>query len=206
MVLFLKILNVSQFSDWEKPILRIFSIAFHTCFKGKLRSMQFKVLSHHWSSRLVYIFYFRRGQHPALGSTSDPQKNSLLAMNWLIWLEFGPQDTNKGPILPVVENCPPLFHMLELKFWFIRWFFFPEKRKDDLSVEPYVTLKISKGHLFCAAWAVLCAILVLYVERHKVNIQAMFWIRFDKIVNCNCFRYKDNTPHDTLILMCPLFI
>jgi hypothetical protein len=51
---------------------------------------------------------------------------------------------------------------------------FPDKRKDDSPAEPYMTLKISKAHLFCAAWAVICGILVLYVERHKVNVKAKF--------------------------------
>jgi hypothetical protein len=36
-----------------------------------------------------------------------------------------------------------------------------------------VTLKIPRSYLFCAGWAVLCAVLVLYFERHQVHLSFM---------------------------------
>jgi len=48
-----------------------------------------------------------------------------------------------------------------------------ERKKGDgvkqTSGDSHVTLKIPKSYLFCALWAVVCGVLVLYVERHQVS-------------------------------------
>jgi hypothetical protein len=58
---------------------------------------------------------------------------------------------------------------------FINLFFsnIKERKKGDgvkqTSGDSHVTLKIPKSYLFCALWAVVCGVLVLYVERHQVS-------------------------------------
>ena len=44
------------------------------------------------------------------------------------------------------------------------------RRRDESpsSDSSLITLKIPKSYLFCAVWAVVCGVVVLYFERHQV--------------------------------------
>ena len=48
---------------------------------------------------------------------------------------------------------------------------FPERKNDDIqpSADSHITFRIPKAYLFCAVWAILCGVAVIYFERHQVR-------------------------------------